>query len=138
MKHNSIISWTRLALVAACFITCCFITSSLAHAQASKPKTDGFADFLQGFELTETGINVDVWSCGCTSKKDFYFTRDTSGGRFNKITVFREKGDTCKAKPFAQKLTFTFDEVGFLPNQVVKVMNPFMPSKIIKISRDSK
>jgi hypothetical protein len=116
----------------------CLPSSLFAQNQSSAPPKDGLIDFLQGFELTESGINLNVWSCGCTTKKDFYFTRDTTGGRFNKITVYRMKGDTCKEKPFALKLSFTFEEVGFLPNQSVKVVNPFLPSKVLKISRDTK
>ena len=69
-------------------------------------------------------ITISVSSSGCTTKSDFAFHVEQSGGATT-LAFARRRLDTCKSFAMGRTdLTFTWVELGVAPRTPVFLLNP--------------
>ena len=66
---------------------------------------------LHGIEITREDLILTVTSTGCTGNNHFNIDMDTSITPFS-VTIYRVKGDRCRAAPHFKKLIFSREELG--------------------------
>jgi hypothetical protein len=104
--------WMRRVVLAACAVGA---ASAVAAAEGKPEKLLGLRVDAEKGELA-----VEVWSGGCTTRKDFRVDRAGED-----LTVVRLRRDDCKMVPERATVTFTYAELGLKPHQAFTVRNPF-------------
>jgi hypothetical protein len=97
-------------------VACAILAASVAGA------ADGRPEKLLGLRVDDDKGQVafDVWTTGCTEKRDFRVERSAEG-----FTLVRVERDTCKMMPDTTQVTFTFAELGLKPHAAFTVGNRF-------------
>jgi hypothetical protein len=78
------------------------------------------------FDPDESTLTINVFSSGCTEKKDFLFEL-----RDNVLTIYRVRRDDCKAIPMMESLTYSLKELGVDFRKPFIIANPFITGDTI-------
>ncbi|MGZ5279942.1 MAG: hypothetical protein ACXWC9_08370 [Pseudobdellovibrionaceae bacterium] len=88
---------------------------------------------LLGHFSTQGGIHIQVYSGGCTWKKQFEVTRENLSGRI-RLSFIRKTSDPCRAYiPYGEMLTFSFEELGLKANDVFEIANPVSATRVSRM-----
>ncbi len=95
-------------------------------AQASERQVE----VLIGYVRHERGMVFQVYSGGCTDKKDFEIVIDHQNPVAT-LTLYRVFPDYCKAYvPFGGYISFDYEELKLSKRQPVHILNPLNPGYI--------
>lgn len=85
---------------------------------------------IYGDFYNEAGVNIQVFSGGCTNRGSFVIQKQFSNG-VNLIYFYRVKPDFCKAFfKYGQIINFSFTELGLQVDDRFKVMNPRITPRV--------
>ncbi len=88
---------------------------------------------LMGHMTASVGIQIQVYSGGCTRKEQFHAETEIQG-EVHRISFVRSTQDPCRAYfPYGQILSFSFDELGLHNGDQIEIANPQMPTQIMRL-----
>lgn len=88
-------------------------------------------DSIYGDFYNESGVNIQVFSGGCTNKDSFAVQKEFSKGVYL-IYFYRVKPDLCKAYfKYGQVVNFSYEDLGLQSNDRFKVMNPRISPRVM-------
>lgn len=91
---------------------------------ALKGQATPVLETLYGDFIDETGINIQVFSGGCTDKESFVFRKEYSRG-VEHIYFYRIKPDLCKAFfKYGKFVNFTYKDLGLKKFDRFRIGNP--------------
>ncbi len=100
------------------------ISSLIFIAQFAQAQLVPQEEPLMGSFVSRHGVHIQVRSGGCTEKNDFRFEKQVIEGR-HVLSFHRLRPDLCLALfPYGKILTFTFEELGLLHNDLYSIRNP--------------
>lgn len=112
----------RLVLIAALLLAGCATTRIAAPAGAAF----GELEPLYAATATREALTIRVASGGCTTKADFAFFVERTGGTA-RIAFGRKRVDTCRSFAAAHAdLSFTWAELGLEPGAPLFLANPLV------------
>lgn len=86
---------------------------------------------LYGDFFNQSGVSIQVFSGGCTSKDSFAIQKQHYRG-VELIYFYRVKPDLCKALfKYGKILNFSYEDLGLQYHDRFKVMNPYVTPRVI-------
>ena len=86
-----------------------------------------------GHFSTQGGVHIQVYSGGCTYKKQFEFKTEMKGD----VRVFsfsRQAPDPCRAYlPYGEIITFSFEELGLKGGDRFDIANPNSAGRVSRM-----
>ncbi len=97
---------------------------------AFSAKADRNLEPLMGHFTTQGGVQIQVYSGGCTWKKHFEVTQEMNEGKI-RLSFYRKAVDPCRAYiPYGEILTFSFEELGLKAGDVFEIANPGSATRV--------
>ncbi len=88
---------------------------------------------LMGHFTTQGGVHIQVYSGGCTWKKQFEVKQEVSDRRVH-LTFIRKAVDPCRAYiPYGEILTFSFEELGLKAGDAIEIQNPEIATQVSRM-----
>ena len=96
-----------------------------------KGQAEALLEPLYGDFFNQSGVYIQVFSGGCTTKESFVIQKQQHKG-IELIYFYRVKPDYCKALvKYGKVINFSYEELGLKFNDRFKVMNPELTPRVI-------